>query len=566
MNRDTEFKNRIILVCLFLSLFIIATILMFITPTSIKVTRGDAVTTSDGETISFNVFEPVGREGEKKPAVIIAHGIMASKEIMNGYAVELAAAGFIAVPFDFRGHSQSSGILDTSKIIEDVIAIKGYLSTRSDVDIHNLGYIAYSMGGFPGNIIIKIDPDFKCFIGVGTSLATNASDIRLGNSTDPLNVLIIQAKFDEAFQLSGTKAGIGLRIGLDAKDVDANKLYGSFNDGNATKIFYDDNTDHLLLAWDQDFIRESRNWVINTFSWVRPVDENFYVNARGLILILQCIGGIGFFFLILEPLSNLIVKAKEEDRYKIELHDETIKSLSIKTFGYSLGLGVIGMIILMPFFLFLPLSVAGMMAMFNFGSEFALFIMLWRTGKKADISVKEMIKGVFKRPQGKLMREIVLGVVLAAGLYIIIYLSIGLNYFSMAPYFIKILWIPPYYAVFFIIFLISGVLFQSIIQVKFETDLKNTYKVSLLIFCFRFVYFIVYILLLSLLMRSTFFMLFIFIATPLLILTSFVSTFLYQKTGNIVAALMVNTTIFVVIIGTASPFFLGLNMLAIFAH
>ncbi len=565
MTRINENK-RLIGICLFLSIFILGTILMFITPTSIKVTYGGVKTTSDGELISFNVFEPVGRESEKKPAVIIGHGIMANKEIMKGYAIELAAAGFVAVPFDFRGHAQSSGTLERDKLINDVNAIKSYLFSRTDIDISSLGYIGYSMGGGPGNEIIKIDTAFQCFIGVGTGLPTNASEIRLGTSTHPLNVLMIQAKYDEAIELSSVKAGIGLRVGLAADDVDVNKLYGSFDDGDAIMVFYDDNTDHLLLAWDQDFIREARDWVINTFPWVKPVDENFYVNIRGLILVFQCIGGMGVFFLILEPMSDLIVKAKEEDRYRIDFPDETIKSLSIKTNGYSLGLSLLGMIILIPFFLFLPLSIAGMMGLFLFGSAVSLTIMIWRIGKKANLRVKNVIKGVFKRPQGQLLREIVLGAILAAVLYVIVYLSTGLNYFAMIPYFIKVLWMPPYYAVYFFVFLILGLVFHCMLQVKFEDDLKNTCKVALLGFSFQMLYFVIYILLLSILMGSAFFMLTYFIAVPMLTLTSFTSTFLYQKTGNIVAGAIVNTTLFVGIIGTLSPFFLGIEMLSIFVH
>jgi len=564
MNPDNSNIKRLILISVFLSIFLLGTILMFITPTSVKVTYGGIATTSDGEDIVFSVFEPVGRESEKKPAVIIAHGFMANKEIMKGYGIELAAAGFVAVTFDFRGHGQSSGTLDRGNLIEDVLAVKQYLSERGDINMSNLGYIGYSMGGGPGNEIIKSDTDFKCFIGVGTSLPSNASDIRIGNSTHPLNVLIIQAKFDEAVELPVSKQGIGLRAGLDASNIDVNQLYGTFEDGNASMIFYDDNTDHLLLAWDQDFIREARDWVINTFPSIRPADENFYVNIRGIILIIQCIGGIGFFFLILEPLSNFIVKAKEEDRYFIELERESVKSISIKSIIYSLTLSIVGMIMLIPLFLFLPISIAGMMGMFLFGSAMALLIMLWRLGKKIDLSLKKIIKGIFKRPKGQLIREIILGVTLAVILYLIIYLATGLHYFAMIPYFGKALWTPPYFAVYFLTFIILGIVFHLILQNKFERDLKSTYKLSMLIFLFQIIYFVVYILLLSILMGSTFFMLTYFIAVPLTLLSSFITSFLYQKTGNIVTGAIVITTLFVGVISALSPFFLGINMLSIF--
>ncbi len=562
MALDDKNKKRLLLISIFLSLFILGTILMYITPISIKITYGRISTTSDGESIVYNVFEPVGREKDKKPAIIIAHGFMANKEIMKGYAIELATAGYVAVTFDFRGHGQSSGVLDRDKLIEDVEAIKNSLKNRGDIQMDKLGYIGYSMGGGPGREIIKNDLDFQCFIGVGTSF--NGTDTRTGTKSRPLNVLMIHAKFDEVANLTAIKENIGLRVGKDESKIDTNQLYGSFDDGNASMIFYDDNTDHLLLAWDQDFIREARDWVISTFDDIRPVDENFYVNIRGLILIMQCIGGIGLFFLILDPLSKLIVKPKEEERNIIELERESVKSLSVKILAFTMLFSFAGIIILFPLFLFLPLSITGMMGIFLFGSAMSLLILLWRIGKKTDLKIKNMIKGVFIRPKGQLKREILLGIILAAILYIILYLATGLHYFAMIPYLGKILWIPPYYAVYFFTFIIIGITFHLILQNKFERDLKSTCKSAFLLFIIQTTFFVSYILLISIWRRNAFFMLTYFIAIPMILLSSFVSTILYQKTGNIITNTIVITTLFVFVISTLSPFQLGIQLLSLF--
>ncbi|MHA2431590.1 MAG: hypothetical protein ACXACC_11265, partial [Promethearchaeota archaeon] len=58
MNKLDLTKKRITLICIFLTLFIIGTVFIFITPFSVKSTYGLATTTDDGVTISFNVFEP----------------------------------------------------------------------------------------------------------------------------------------------------------------------------------------------------------------------------------------------------------------------------------------------------------------------------------------------------------------------------------------------------------------------------------------------------------------------------------------------------------------------------
>ena len=163
MNKYNLTKKRLIIIFVFLGIFIIGTIFMFITPFSVKSTYGLSVTTDDDVVISFNVFEPQNG-GLNKPAFIIGHGSMVNKEMVKGYAIELAAAGFVAVPFDFRGHGQSSDG-DRDSMYKDVIAIRTYLNSRGDIDMNSLGYIGYSMGGL-GQAVIQNDTSFICFIGI----------------------------------------------------------------------------------------------------------------------------------------------------------------------------------------------------------------------------------------------------------------------------------------------------------------------------------------------------------------------------------------------------------------
>ena len=162
MTRADITKKRIILISLFLLTFVIGTVLIFITPIGIKSTYGKTVKTSDGVTISFNVFEPKNG-GTNKKAVILGHGVMSNKEMLKDFALEFAAAGFVAVPFDFRGHGQSTGEHRWGSLTNDILAIVSYLNTRPDIDTSNLAYLGYSMGGV-GIQIVNESTDFKCFI------------------------------------------------------------------------------------------------------------------------------------------------------------------------------------------------------------------------------------------------------------------------------------------------------------------------------------------------------------------------------------------------------------------
>jgi len=487
---------------------------------------------------------------------------MVNKEMVKGYALELAAVGFVAVPFDFRGHGQSTMVEPDNKT-NDIIAIKEYLNTRGDIDMNSLGYIGYSMGGL-GQELIHNDLSFKCFIGIGTWLYPT---LRAGDSTNPLNVLMIQALFDEAVELQILKISLATRLSIPVSSVDSNKLYGSFQEGNASMIYLDDNSNHLTLAWDEDFIREARDWAINSFD-LDVIDETFYVNIRGLILLFQMFGGIGFFFLTLEPLSKLVLtpksdREKEIECYKIETPDMSVVSISIKTILYSIVLGILGVLIFFPVLLILPLAVAGFVVTLLFGLAFGLIVFLWRIGKKSDLNT---LKTILSRPfkgRNTLLRQIILGISLGAILFLIVYLSIGLNYLGLVPSITKFWTMPIYFAINFFVILILNMVTQVIIQNKFSDSIKDTMKVLFLGAIFPLLYYVVYLLLVSVLMRSLFYFgTFIPISILMFTLTSGVSVITYRKTGNIITGAIVNAILLTFLIVTMSTPQSGLSFIA----
>ncbi|MHA2006560.1 MAG: serine aminopeptidase domain-containing protein [Promethearchaeota archaeon] len=551
-------KKNIVLICVFLGIFLIGTVLMFITPIGVKAKYGKTIKTTDGVTISFNVFEP-SRGGTNKKAIILGHGVMSNKEMLKDFAVEFAAAGFVAVPFDFRGHGQSTGEHTWGSLTNDIEAIVSYLNTRSDIDTSNLAYLGYSMGGV-GLQVVNESTDFKCFIGAGTRLPSN---IRKGNSTNPLNILMILGRYDELITPNDLKEGLSDYTGISVANIDVNKLYGSFEEGNAAKIYLDDLTNHVLGDWDPDFIMEARVFLSNSFSDVRPVDENYVVNTRLFILSLQLFGGFGFFILIVDPLSKLFLKPKEgEEVFRLDVEEESIFLIGGKTLAYSLVLGIPGIIIFVPILLILFLAVAGFVSALLFGQAFAIIVLLWRMGKKKNRKIIETLKRPFKYSRDSFLRQLSYGGILATILSVIIYLSGGLNYMGMIPSIIKIPWVPVFIVINFIIFLIYGILFHGVIQAKVEEGIKPLVKVSLMIFTVQFLYWFSFLFAIGLLMRSFFYFgSFLPFSIPMFLLNSFLSTLIYKKSGNIIAGALVNTLFFTLLICTISPYQSGLSFL-----
>lgn len=555
-------KKRLILILAFLSIFIISTFLIFTIPPSIKVKYGKTVETKDGETISFNVFEP-DNGGKRKPAILIGHGVMVNKEMMKEFAIELAASGFVAIAFDFRGHGQSSGEINRNLLTQDIKAIKKYLETRGDIYRHKLGYIGYSMGGGPGNKIVKDDKDFKCFIGIGTGLSIDDDDCE--NRT--LNILMILAKYDEGRDLKTAKEEIADRLDMDAADVRINTLYGSFEDGDATKLFYDDNSDHFLSPYDPSFIREARDWVKSTFPNVYPIDENYYANIRVLILVLQLIGGIGFFLLILDPICKSLIKNKERKIDQKSSDEISLKKIAIQIKVYSLIFFIPGILILLPFFLYLPLTVAGFVLMLLYGQVFGVFFLIWRDRKRQGKSLKQILLEPFKGKDIDVKREILVGIFLSLILYLILYLSIGLNYLGILPSLQnKMYFVPIYISVTLFMYFIFGLYFQKIIQDRIGTGFKNALKSSLFTYVILMIYFSFTISLVCVVGNTLFYIMFFWVAVPLYLFSSVINALMYEKTGNILVGSLINVLYFTFLICTLSPFQAGLEYLLRLLH
>ena len=522
MNKFDITRKKLILITVFLTVFIIGTVLILTIPFDVKSTYGQTVQTTDGVTISFNVFEP-RRTGLNKKAVILGHGSMSNKEMLTGNAIELAAAGFVAVTFDFRGHGQSTGTPEWESFTNDIDAIVSYLNSRADINTSALGYFGFSMGGFPGMQIVNESTDFHCFIGAATWLPEG---VRKGNSTHPLNILMILGRYDELITPEDLKVGLSSYTDKPASDLDVNKLYGSFQEGNAAMIYLDDNSNHVLGDWDPDFIRETRNFVMNTFPDVKPIDENFYANIRLIIFFLQLLGGIGFFLLIVHPLSKVLLKTEENEAFEIQLEGDSIRSLSIKTLLYSLLLGLPGILIFVPIILLVYVPIAGFVLALLFGQTFGILILLWRLGKKIDISLVTILKKPFQGSRNNLIRQFLLGIILAIIVTIVIYLSSGLNYMGIIPSLMKIPWLFLVFPIFFIIFMVFSLLGQGILQNKFDRGVKDLIKISLLQFGFLILYMSTYLLIIALIMNDFFYFgSFLPIAIPVFLLSS---SFLYN--------------------------------------
>jgi alpha-beta hydrolase superfamily lysophospholipase len=113
--------------------------------------REDVAFYSEGCRLSGHLYLPDGRaEGERRPAVVLAHGYTGVKELMlPDYAERFAAQGWVALTFDYRGFGTSEGQRGRLLALEQVEDIRNavtYVRTRSEVDPDRLGLWGTSYG------------------------------------------------------------------------------------------------------------------------------------------------------------------------------------------------------------------------------------------------------------------------------------------------------------------------------------------------------------------------------------------------------------------------------------
>jgi alpha-beta hydrolase superfamily lysophospholipase len=108
---------------------------------------------SHGERLGGDLFLPpdAAAGGDRHPAVVVCHGFGGIKQFFVGdIAAALAAQGFVALSFDYRGFGESDGRrnrLFPLEQVADVRAAVTFLQTRAEVDDRRIAAYGTSFGG-----------------------------------------------------------------------------------------------------------------------------------------------------------------------------------------------------------------------------------------------------------------------------------------------------------------------------------------------------------------------------------------------------------------------------------
>lgn len=124
---------------------------------------------SGGVRLAGDIYTPDGGEG-RRPAVVLCCGYTGIKDLyLNDMGRRLAAAGFVAMTFDYKGWGKSDGPplrLAPYGRVEDTQAALTYLEQQPEVDPGRMGLYGISYGGSTAAFTAAIDQRARAMVSV----------------------------------------------------------------------------------------------------------------------------------------------------------------------------------------------------------------------------------------------------------------------------------------------------------------------------------------------------------------------------------------------------------------
>ena len=182
------------------TLFVVTTVLLWTNSHAVDFERIDVTFKSEGLNCAAWYYAPKNlKQGEKHPAIVMAHGFSAVKEMnLDGFARRFAEAGFIVLVFDYRFLGASEGeprgqIFYYDQISDYQNAIT-WVSLQSEVDPERIGIWGTSYSGGHVLCVAALDKRVKAVVAHVPFTGTNAENM-IGNITKNSNWLILFFKF-----------------------------------------------------------------------------------------------------------------------------------------------------------------------------------------------------------------------------------------------------------------------------------------------------------------------------------------------------------------------------------
>jgi pimeloyl-ACP methyl ester carboxylesterase len=257
---------------------------------------------SNGVVMSALLYQPAAATAKTPaPGILAVHGYINSRETQDAFAIEFARRGYVVLALDQRGHGYSDGPAFADGFGGP--AGLAYLRSLDIVDKDNIGLEGHSMGGWTVLAAAITAPnDYKAIVIAGSSVGKPFA--AEGTPAWPRNLALIEGRYDEFSKLMwdvDRAADVGLSPKLQAlfgadKPVEAGKLYGAIDAGNARFLYQPDIT-HTREHISTESVGDAIDWFAQTLKGGAPrpaSDQIWYWKEAGTLVSL-----LGFIALLL---------------------------------------------------------------------------------------------------------------------------------------------------------------------------------------------------------------------------------------------------------------------------
>lgn len=233
------------------------------------------------------------------PAVVVAHGLAGSRQLMEPFAVTLARAGYTVLNFDFPGHGAHPEPWEGSDIPERLADLDETLAAvvaegraRGDGRVALLGHSMAS------DLVVRhavADPEIAATIAV--SLYTEAA-----TPTAPRNLLIVNGAWEGRLNEAGLEI-VARTTGAASEAVRPERTYGSLAEGTGRRLVLADSTEHVGVLYSPESLVEAASWLDAVFGR----ESAFRPDVRGpwVLLLVAGIVALGW------PLAALLPRLTE---------------------------------------------------------------------------------------------------------------------------------------------------------------------------------------------------------------------------------------------------------------
>jgi len=367
------------------------------------------------------------------PGIVVAHGFCGNKQYMQPLSIELVKRGFTVVAIDFRGHGSSEGelpavrrALDENPIDGDMLAAVNYLEDKMDAG--HIGLVGHSMGGATSLRVSQNHPDK---IEAVVSIGMIGTDYKLDKIS---NVLMAFGRLEQIFsQQQGLEF---LEEYTGKKNVEIGKLYGDFDDGDATKVILG-NTEHLFEVIDPVILEATVQWFEQAFNGEEANDVVITVVAHQISFLIALTGVTMLCFLLIYLLKEWIFQRKEEIPTISFAEEDALGKVMIL---YILGALLGAILFLLPFsYLFqaVPVSMGHILYAFIVGMALGLLLMYYlikiRPNKDLSLSdIPQNIRGMCPTsPYRSLSYGVIAGLILTTAISALMHWSTNAAFLTL---------------------------------------------------------------------------------------------------------------------------------------